>query len=148
MTETPGRYQRPLLLLRFEGDEYDGLVVRCRRPSIDDVLAMEALRGLDLTGGDPDVTDEAIERGLAAISRLIANWNIYDEQGQPVPISAGGLRSLDLVFVMTLLGKVMTTSIGVSRPLSPASSGGDPSLEASIPMETLSEPPPSTDTPD
>lgn len=143
----PTTYRRPLLKLQFEDAEYEGLIVYCRRPRIDDVLAMDALRGARLNGGDQEALLVAIDDGFSAIAGLIVSWNLVNEYDAPVPISSSGLRSLDLGFVMTLLGEVMTMSLGVARPLPQPSSGGDPSLEVSIPMDSLSESPPSTGAP-
>lgn len=149
---TEGRYQRALLRLTWpDGSEYCGLVVRCRRPSLGEALALQGVeptsRVDEIAGVAALLAGEYADEG-SNLGAIIIDWNLDDHLGRPIPITVAGLRSVDPMLIATISGQLVQEVIGVSHPLPPASSGGDPSLEASIPMESPSEPQPSTDVPD
>lgn len=144
-----GGYRRPLLKLRFVGQEFDGLVVRCRRPTIDDHLAMDQLDSLRIDADStPDAVDEAIDRAYAVIVGLIREWNLEDEDGQPVPRTTAGLRAQDAVFVAAIVHAIREASTGVPSPLPGGSPNGEPAPEVSLPMDPLPDPPPNSSAPD
>lgn len=134
MADTPGRYRRPLLRLRFEDDEYEGLVVRCRRPSIGEIFA---LRTADSIGELEQIINLFIGE-YAGGDPLIIEWNLDDHHGDPVPVTDAGLRSVDIRLLVEISDQLRQAAAGVSPPLPPPSPDGDTSLEASIPMVPLS----------
>lgn len=81
----------------------------------------------------------------------LVSWNLEngDDDGNttPVPATAEGVKSQDAMFVNGLVGKWARKVVEVSRPLERPSTSGQPSLEASIPMEALSPNPESLPTP-
>lgn len=137
-----GGYRRGLVTLRFEGDEYEGLVVRCRRPSIGAILALGAARST--AGGS---LAAALEPCLDQIASLIADWNIEDDvTGEPIKISKVGLRSLDPALVLAMVTALISV-VSIGAPLGHPSNSGDPALEESIPMEISTGSPPNSSTP-
>lgn len=151
VTGTPGRYQRPPLRLTWPDDsEYSGLVVRCRRPSLGEALTLQdatpTSRVEELAGVASLLAGELVDEG-SGLGPIICEWNLDDHLGRPVPITVAGLRSVDPMLIATISGQLVREVIGVPVPLPPPSSGGDPSLEASIPMDDPSDSPPSTDAP-
>lgn len=70
------------------------------------------------------------------ILRGIRSWN-YSRNGEPVPVSVAELHGLGLGVVVKLIGEWQEQAT-VAAPLERRSSGGAPSVEVSIPMETPS----------
>lgn len=69
----------------------------------------------------------------------LVSWNIEDEDGTPIPATLEGVRSMDIAFNNKVIDVWTDAVFGVKAPLRPTSADGQPSVEASIPMETLSE---------
>lgn len=135
-------YQRKTYRLVFEDPDFEGLEVRTRGGSIDHLVQMTALTtsGAELVRPDGQAKRDELYQLLAG--RLL-DWNLEDDQGQPVPVTVEALRQQDWVLVLEVAKAWMRAAAGVSRPLEPGSPGGQPSLEESIPMETSSMSPPS-----
>lgn len=134
-TEPGYRRQRKIYKLTF--DKHPGLVVRATSVSAGDFLAITELTEQDMT---PDVAKELFAR----FSSVLLDWNLQDEDGTPVPATPEGLLSEDWDFVMEILDAWMDAVAGVAAPLAQPSSGGSPSLMASIPMDVQSPSPPSS----
>lgn len=123
--------------LSFSDPEMAGLEVRTRGLGVGEL--MELSRLVDM----PTVTREDKEaktrRSVESLFSAIVSWNLEDENGNPVEPTLENLYREDEEFVATLLVAWMTAVAGVSPPLNQQSSAGKPSVEASIPMELLSE---------
>jgi hypothetical protein len=130
---TGGVYQRPLLRLRFDGDDLAGLVVRCRRPTIDHLLELDQLSEIR-SGMDRATIEELVERVYGAIASLVVEWNLVDEHGLGVPVTAAGLRGRDVALVYEIVRAVRTASTGRADPLVSSSAGGPTVREEDIPM--------------
>lgn len=115
--------------LVFEG-EFEGLEVRTRSVSLGRYLQMQ-----DLINGDLD--REGVAKLFEAFVGIILSWNLEDEADQPVPVSVEALYDQDLDFVKAVSEAWSSAMAGVAAPLEPSSSDGEPSPEASIPMEPL-----------
>jgi hypothetical protein len=135
-------YRRPLLELVFDDPELEGLRVRARRATVGMVIEMTAARERgDSTGladlvammaPDPDDPDEK--------PGLLVDWNLEDPvTEQPVPLTRDGLMGpgCDPALLWAIAAGITSAIASVKAPLSPASSGGDPSLEESMPMDML-----------
>lgn len=124
---------RKLLKLTFEAEELAGLEVEVRRPTVDQVLAASD-RGDEL-GGDE-------KGGLRAqaelFCELLVSWNLEND-GVPVPHTAGDLLAQDQVVTLEIINAWQDSALRLSGPLVKRSTAGEPSVAASIPMETLSE---------
>lgn len=142
-------YRRPLLDLVFDDPELDGLRVRARRATVGMVLDLTAARErgdstslLDLVkmlATDPDGSPG-----------LLVDWNLEDSlSGDPIPLTRAGLLGpgCDPPLLWAIAAAITSAVASVRAPLPATSSGGDPSLEASMPMETLSPSPENSPTP-
>lgn len=118
--------------LRFEDPEFEGLVVRTRSVSLGEFLTMEEL----ISG---DLVKDNVDKLFKAFVDVVVSWNLEDDDDQPVPITVGGLYAQDLEFVKAIIDAWKDAMVGVADPLSQTSTGGEPSLVESIPMEPLSE---------
>lgn len=123
--------------LVFVEPEFEGLVIRARSIPIRDLVKISAASNLKIT---PLLSNDEWEqiRELARIfADALVDWNL-EVNGEPVPTTVDGLLSLPLRMFWKIQGAWWLAIAGVSAPLDDASSGGDPSLEESMPMETLS----------
>lgn len=84
---------------------------------------------------------QAVIELFTLMAEQMVSWNVTDEDGTPVPATLDGIRQQDLPFNMAIIEAWQTAAAGVSAPLDSGSPSGEPSLEASIPMDTLSESP-------
>jgi hypothetical protein len=125
--------------LEFEGSaEYDGLIVKCRPPTVG-----EALENLDLAWlTDDEISDEDRAQRLRDLYETFAgrlvSWNI-EIDGNPVPATLDGLLALDHDFGIRIVRNWLFETSAVPRPLDDDSTSGEQSAVESIPMEALSE---------
>lgn len=134
-------YRRPSYRLTFEDPQFEGLEVSARGMSIESMLDLMKLADINTS---EDLSDEDREKILAlcdTFGSALVSWNLEDDQGQPVPADANGLRKQDLGLLLGLVQSYTSGVIDVSVPLGRKSSGGMPLAEASLPMEALSESP-------
>ena len=139
------KVKKTIYTLKFEDPDYEGIVVRVRAGSMGSFLDVMGLAGMDLMEG-ADVTIDDMMAGASEVDALfkqfialVLEWNLEDEDtGEPIPTTVEGLRSLELPFVMTLVGAWMDAMKGTTPGLPQPSGSGPQSLEASIPMEELS----------
>lgn len=111
--------------LVFDDPEFDGLVVRVRASTIGARLEYNAL-----------VTDEEI---IEWFPQYLVDWNLIDENDQPVPPTADGIKGVDEVVFHAILNAWRNAKrVKPDAPLDRPSPAGDPSQEASMPMAPLS----------
>ncbi|PZT70202.1 hypothetical protein DN402_31795 [Streptomyces sp. SW4] len=123
------RPKRRIFRLDFEGTDYEGLEVSMRGLTVGEELELNDLRR----------REGAVVRWFEILTGLLVEWNVEDEQGQPVPTTFDGVRTQDSALVTAILDALQTAASGVSDPLPQASPAGEPSEVASIPMAPLSE---------
>jgi hypothetical protein len=123
--------------LTFADPPYAGLEVTLRGFSMGYVLASRAAAR---SGGDNGADPVAEEIDLLVES--IEGWNA-EKGGVPVPPTRENILAQDPKMVKAIIREWMAAVTGVPAPLDGASTSGEPSPEASIPMETLSPSPPS-----
>lgn len=122
--------------LVFEDEQYEGFTITMRSLSVGELLDFDDLRLSPATTAQ-EQRDKV--RGIAtALTGAISSWNLEDEEGDPVPVTEAAILGLDGEMVDAIVEAWVSALIGVSRPLVPRSPGGETTLEASIPMETLS----------
>lgn len=131
--------KRKIYTLDFEDPEFEGLEVKIRGLNTGQVLDLDTAR--------EDGSDEAIRGVLELFAGALVEWNVEDDQERPVPADIGGVRTQDLAFNMAIIDAWQQAMVGVPAPLDEPSTGTEPSLAASIPMETLPLPPESTAVP-
>ena len=144
------------MLTKFEdGGEFDGLEVRTKRVSIDELFDI-TLQAAELPGDVSDMDVEQIEATkdlLGKFADFLVSWNLDQpildgdgeetDENEPVEASYKGLMSQDFGFVFTLF-TTWTAALGsVADPLDRRSSGGGLSAVPSIPMDELSPSQPS-----
>lgn len=105
--------------------DVEGLVVRIRRGSIAEREAYD------------DIETDLLM--LEFYASIIVEWNVEGDDGELVPITVDGLRSLEDTTFIAIQRAWIQAGREVSAPLEQPSSDGAPSLEAQIPMEPLSE---------
>lgn len=139
-------YERSTLKLVFDEEQYDGLEIRSKRLSVGAMLSFGDL--LDTNWRTDRASGIAAFNDLAAeLAKVLTSWNL-EEGGVPVPLDVEHIAAQDFEFVVDIAHMLMRATTGVSRPLSRPSSGGDTSVEASIPMEPLSDSPTSSSEPE
>lgn len=108
-----------------EGHEHHGAEARARRMSLGEWEAV--------IEGDED-------NALAEFTQRLVSWNLTDDDDQPIPATAEGLRQVDTSLVTALKNAWLQSIVGVhtADPLSQSSPSGAPSLVESVPMEALS----------
>lgn len=119
--------------LTFAEDRYQGLRVTVRSCSIADYFAF-----LDMLDA-PTRGYEAVQEMFAHFAPYLVSWNLTTRDGEPLPTTAEALtttvdRKLAQAIVKTWVRSVME----VDGPLDDSSTNGEPSVEASLPMEELS----------
>lgn len=124
--------KRKTYTLQFEDDEdLKGLEVKLRGLNTGQVLDLDAAR--------QDGSDDAVRSMLQLMADQLVEWNLEDpDTGEPVPATLEGVRSLDFDLNWKIIDAWQAAVSGVPAPLDDGSNSGDQSLEASIPMETLS----------
>lgn len=125
-------FKRVTYKLKFYG-AYEGLEVRCKGATIDQVVRFQTL----LSGGLTDNTDEGQAARIEIIETLdskLISWNLTDDNDVPVPLT---LVNEDWSLVLTLARSWIDAGVEISRPLDPASSNGVPSEVVSTMMEPL-----------
>lgn len=133
------RPKRKIYTLEFDDPDLDGLIVKVRGLNTGQILDIDTAR--------EDGGDEAIRGLLELLATQIVEWNVEDEEGQPVPATLDGIRAQELAFNMAIIDAWQNAVTGVPAPLEQPSTDGEQSMEASIPMETLQLPQESTAVP-
>ena len=120
-----------------EGEELAGLEVVLAGLSTGEFLELSDLAG-HATPENMDTDD-----GRKLIEMLASNlksWNLEDDDGAPVPATTEGVMSNEFTFNLDVIIAWMEAVGGaLSGPLEQPSTSGSPALEASLPMEPLSE---------
>lgn len=127
-----GGYKRPTLKLIFADPEMDGLEVRAKRLNIGNLFRVAALADM---GHGLVQREEKLTELFEALGASITSWNLEEDDDTPVPTTPAGLRGQDMRLLLAITHSLIEASAGVARPLEQPSPGGEPSLEASIPME-------------
>ena len=136
------RPKRTTYKLNFSETEHAGLEVLARATSVDGLLGFIDL-GASLDGLDGRLraaTESGDAEQLAALkkkirdtfepfARVLVEWNVEDDDGTPVPATLDGLLSQELPFVGQIIEAYVGAIATAPPPLSPASSGGETSLE-------------------
>lgn len=129
-------FQRSTLKLVFDDPELEGLEVRAHRLSAGALLTISRMRNADWNG---DGGAQAVDDLAGQLVTALIDWNLEDENEVPVELTARNLADVDYKMLFAISDALLGASSGVSRPLPQPSSDTDTSVEASIPMETLSE---------
>lgn len=124
----------------FEYDDetnWPGLVVTMRPAKVGEALILDqiveaAREGIDRAFvGDSNTRDEM----LSLVSECITEWNIEDDEDQPVPVSVATVEQLEIGLFLDLFMRWVIEVRGVKRPLSKPSPDGEPSQAVSTSSE-------------
>lgn len=141
------------LKLVFEDEDLEGLEVRCRALSVEQLLQVTDLAAL-AEADTSAMTDEdkaRIDTLFGLFAERLVSWNVTDDDGLPVPATLAGVRSQDFAQVIRIIMAWMTAASGVGEGLGKASTGGGlgpsspgltplPPLGLDLPMEPLPSP--------
>lgn len=135
----PVGYKRPkaTFALSFEDETMEGLEVRCQSVSLETYLRVFELTtgGVDFTPANRDRLSEVLDTFCASV----IEWNLEDEDDQPLPCTAATVMAQDRAFIVRLIDAWVTGMVEVPGPLPKPSVAFVTSLEQSLPMEPLSE---------
>jgi hypothetical protein len=125
--------------LSWADGEFGGLEIRMRRVSIEELWELAPF--LDTV--EASAEDVEMQRELVStLGGYLVSWNLEDEDtGEPVPCTPASLAKQDLPFMQEIVTGFMRHIAGVPAPLEQPSPDGEPSPEASLPMEPLSPSP-------
>lgn len=144
------RYQpkRKLYQLRFE--DHPGFEVTMGGLSIEGFMSLArqaaGMQGLDLSamkGADLEQALESVDGLFTRFAKSLKAWNLDDDDDQPVPETADGVRSQDLDFILEITMAWMDAIASVDIPLPQPANGSGTFPEGSLPMEPLSASQPS-----
>jgi hypothetical protein len=132
-------YRKPAKHYRliFDDDEYRGLEVVVRSASIGAYLDFTEM-GRDI-GEAGNLRNEQVkgrvEQLLDGFATALVEWNLQEDDGTPVPATLAGVRAQEYVFMLPVINTWLDAVGRPSPPLGGGSPPGDPTLEASLPME-------------
>ncbi len=113
--------------LKFEDDEFDGLIVKCGSLSVDEFIEITTLATrLQATTAESD----DVARMFDILADKIIEWNLEDDDGKPVGHTPADLRAQDFDFIMTIQMSWMTAMAKVPNPLLSGSNNGGTTQEA------------------
>jgi len=121
--------------LAWEDGDYAGLEVK-----VSSIPVGELAEVLELSQSADAAS--ALEL-IARLAGKLKGWNIQDDDGNPVPATLEGLKSLDLGEMGEIVAKWVAAMTKVSDELGKGSTPGEtpPPAEVSLPMEVLSASP-------
>jgi hypothetical protein len=144
------RYQRKPKLYELKFEDYPGFEVTMKGLSIESFMSLarqaSGMRGLDLKnaeGADLEKAMDQIDGLFTRFAKSLKAWNLDDDDGQPVPETADGVRSQDLDFILEITMAWMDAIASVDIPLPQPANGSGTFPEGSLPMEPLSASQPS-----
>jgi hypothetical protein len=123
-------FERQVYKLRWpENSRWHGLEVRLKGLAMGELKTISELRG----GNGEEANDLGrAEPVLEILGSALLSWNL-EEDGVPVPIE--DFRGEDLIMLMAIVSAWTDMAGDVPAPLPKASSDGEKSEEALIPME-------------
>jgi hypothetical protein len=141
---------KKVFFIRWEEDtEFSGLEIRARSVSTGKYLKIFRLAKAVEESDNSDVTTQhkILEELFEIFATVLISWNVQehadpDDEDSPlvdVPATKDGLYSVDVDMALTVIYKWISCAAGVPDELGKESTSGDLSVEASIPMEILSD---------
>lgn len=125
--------ERTRYRIRGSGD-LDGLLVEMRGISVGQFMEVAEMADLDPRNFSAAQLPQ-VRRLFDIVAGSLAEWNLLDDDGAPVPATYDGVMSQDFPLVMSIIEGWMEAIGGVPTPLDQRSSDGKPSGVAGIPME-------------
>ena len=119
------------LRLKFTDPSYNGLEVVCRAVPLGELRETAALANVD----PKNITDEdqaRVDRLIGSFADALVSWNLT-RKGRKVPATRKGVDSLDLIFLMQLIGAWLA---GLGE-LVAEQAQSDAELVAALPVQAL-----------
>ncbi len=130
MATKKGRFRLPkrTALIQFEDGEYAGAEVRCSL----DVPMRTLLTFKRMAGGEVD----QVERGYELFGKqMLIDWNLEDDEGQPIPCSTDHFMEQPLAFLNAVTAQWIEAVTGVPKDSNETSANGSTLAAASVPTE-------------
>lgn len=122
--------RRKVYKLDFSGTEYEGFEVR--------VSGLTTGEYLDIVGAAAtDQNSKETQTMLRLFAKHIVSWNLEDEDGDSVPPSYEGVKSMEFTMVMFVINAWTDALVTVPDGVGKESKNGASPLVASIPTESL-----------
>lgn len=115
-------------------DNPEGLVVMMRGISVGTFMEVAEMADIDPRHFTKDQLPQ-VKRLFVVVGEALAEWNLLDEDGAPVPATYAGVMTQDFPMVMSIIEGWMQAIGDVGAPLERPSADGKPSAALSIPME-------------
>lgn len=128
------KVQRKTYKLIFKDPDYEGLEVTARELSAGELWEFIAAEKATTAGGD-DAMDGR-RKTMQMLADALVSWNAETEEGEPIPTTIEGLLSQGLGFAGRVMDAWTDALVGIPAPLPQTSTAGEPSVEASIPMDS------------
>jgi len=127
---------RTVFSLVLDDPKFGGLEIKVRSQT----FAEWTTTGTAIVWPGDDATEDAKNQYfrdlVARFASYIVWWNLTDENGLPEPIGTAALQGLDRSVVLDLFTAWNEAQSGkITGPLDQPSPGGEPSVEASIPVD-------------
>jgi hypothetical protein len=125
--------------LKFADEDMAGLEITSRAPTIAELLDIGPMADV-IDQRQPDLPQ--LRSLLERFCGLLVSWNLEDEQGTELPMTADALLQFELPFLMKVLNAWAGAVTSVAPPL-PSGSGSGPASPAGlqIPVEPMTESP-------
>lgn len=128
--------------LVFEGEELAGLEVVARSASVGAYRRIADLATREFSSPPSEADMAEIDNLFTEFAAVLVSWNLEDEapDGTRSAVAANfeGMQSQDLTLIRQIIWAWMEAVAGLAAPLGQPSSGGENSVEESLPMEVLS----------
>ncbi len=125
--------KKKLYGLTFTDPDMDGLRVVMTSVPMGDLMKLQQLDP-KRAAKDPEEFAEL----LKIFAGAMLEWNLEDDNDQPIAISVDEFLKQDIDFIFAIIEAWSTAVSGVSAPLDGGSTSGASALEASMQMDTLS----------
>jgi len=120
--------------LVFTADDYAGLEVEVR--SVSTGLYLDLVPGMEAFRAGRTSLDQAAAL-LSALGEHLVAWNVEGADGQPLPATLDGVRTLDLEMAVDIMSAWFEGMVAPPAPLDGGSTSGETSPEVSLPMDPL-----------
>lgn len=122
-----------------DGSDMDGFEIFVKSMSTERFLDLDEQR--HRTYETPAQEREETRKVFREFAEVLVSWNLEDDDDTPIPCTYESFMAQDPAFVKSIMDAYGEHVAGVAPPLPQPSPGGEPSPEASIPMEPLSPSP-------
>lgn len=116
-------------------EELRGMEMTVRRISVEEQFSMDDLRADIKEDATKEEQKEAVGAFIDFVVGKIVDWNLENEDDEPIPVSGAVLRQQDLGFMFVIVDQWQRKLAGVSAPLNQPSSDGEQFPERFLPMD-------------